>query len=223
MRKLIFYSVLLLIVVSVWTTIQRGTSSAPQVAAVTAASKPAPFVASPTPTSGPPTNSSEPSSSSSVEAKPEPPIRPVFWYERSDTSQMDDSKTVWVSLQSEDTIEGRYGDTTRAELLIRCFEHKTALTLQLGDHFMADVEGYGTVTYRIDNRKAATRHFQESTDNSVLGLWDGGSSIPFIKSLFDAEKLVMRAIPFNESAIDVSFDIYGTKDAVKNVRKACGW
>lgn len=161
--------------------------------------------------------------SSSNEPSSEEPIEPIFWYTRTDTSAIDDSKGVYINIQSIGTVPGKYGDSQPAELLLRCSEHVTAVTLQLADNFMADTEGYGTVTYRIDQKPAQKKDFQESTDNSVLGLWSGGAAIPFIKSLFGAKTLIVRATPFNESAMEATFNITGTQEVVKPLRAACGW
>ena len=88
---------------------------------------------------------------------------------------------------------------------------------------MADIQGYGTITYRIDDQPARKKEFGESTNNEVLGLWNGGTAIPFIKSLFGAETLRVRAMPFNESALETTFSVAGLTEEIGPLRKACGW
>jgi len=147
----------------------------------------------------------------------------TFWQQSTEKSGMDDSQTVLLTLEADDTVTGRYGEAVRPELILRCVEKTTAVTLQFGDHFMASVDDYGVVTYRLDARPAQRKDFTESTDNTVLGLWSGGDAIPFIKSLFGAKSLLVRATPFSESPIEARFNIVGTMKAVADLRKACKW
>ncbi len=154
---------------------------------------------------------------------PTAPTEPVFWYVTSDKSKMDDSQNVYVTLDAEDTIDGKYGSAIRPQLMLRCHENTTAVTIQFGDHFMSDIDGYGTVTYRIDAEPAHKTDMDASTDNSVLGLWNGGTAIPFIKSLFGAKSLVVRAMPFNESAFEATFNVTGAEQSVAKLRAACKW
>lgn len=145
------------------------------------------------------------------------------WRISSDTSAIDDSKTVHIQVASDNNVRGRFGGPGPAVLHLRCLENTTSATFSFNDQFMADIQGYGDITYRVDDRAAVKRGFQESTDNKWLGLWRGAQAIPFIKSLYGGEKLVARATPFNESQIEVTFSIFGLETAVKPLREACGW
>jgi len=71
-------------------------------------------------------------------------------------------------------------------------------------------------------RIGSLKPFTESTDHKALGL-SGASSIAFIKEMFGAQRLFIRATPFNESAVTGEFNISGLDDAIKPLRKACGW
>lgn len=88
---------------------------------------------------------------------------------------------------------------------------------------MSDNRGGGRVDYRIDDNPADYRSMEESSDNKALGLWSGGRSIPFIKSLFGGETIFMRASPFNESPVEMTFNISGLEEAIEPLREACGW
>lgn len=102
-------------------------------------------------------------------------------------------------------------------------ENTTALTLNFNEHYMSDIQGYDRVEYRLDDQSRALVHMHESTNNKVLGLWDDQRSILFIRRLFSHDTLVVRATPYNESAITVTFPISGVKDAVAELRESCGW
>jgi type VI secretion system protein VasI len=146
------------------------------------------------------------------------------WVITSDKSALDDSVSVYVSLDSTTRIPAQYQSyTLPATLLLRCQEGSTAVLFGLGDHFMADIQSFGRIDYRIDDRKASHLSTLADTSNKFLGLWSGKRAIPFIKSLFDGSKLVARITPFNESPFEVTFDITGTKTAVADLRKACKW
>jgi type VI secretion system protein VasI len=141
---------------------------------------------------------------------------------RIEKSKIDDSTNVYATLRAKESVYVRYGQR-RPVLWLRCLENSTALILDMDGGFVADIQGYGTVTLRIDEAKAFDRHFRESTDNSSLGLWSGGEAIPLIKRLFGASTLIARVTPFNESSVLIEFDVRGVEHAVEPIRKACGW
>ena len=88
---------------------------------------------------------------------------------------------------------------------------------------MSDIQGYGDVTFRIDKEAAFERSLNASTNNHSLGLWSGGSAIPMIKRLIGKSTLAIRATPYNESPGLFEFPIAGLDEALKPLRKACGW
>lgn len=176
--------------------------------------------------STPATTTSSTPRTSVAQSSPAAPIAPIpgiQWSVQSGTSAIDDSRTVTLRVSSDNQISGRFGGRGHAVLLLRCMENKTNVLISFNDHFMADIQGYGNVTYRIDDRKAATKGFEESTDNKWLGLWSGGSAIPFIKGMFGGEKMVVRATPFNESPVEVTFRIGELESKITPLREACGW
>lgn len=145
------------------------------------------------------------------------------WSVRVDTSALDDSKTVVLTLSSKDQFLSQYGQLKRGTLIIRCMENTTSLYTVWGGHFMSDNRNSGRVDYRVDAKKASRVSMRESTDNKALGLWSGGQSIPFIKKLLGAEQLYIRATPFSESAVEMSFNVTGLERAIEPLRDACGW
>lgn len=145
------------------------------------------------------------------------------WEVRTETSRIDDSTNVFLTVQSSDTFLDRFGGAGRGYMLVRCMENTTTVYFSMGDHHLADLQGYGEVTYRIDSAPAQSRRFRESTDNRALGLWNGGSSIPFIRELFGAQNLLVQITPYGESAITVDFPIAGLEEAIIPLREACSW
>jgi type VI secretion system protein VasI len=145
------------------------------------------------------------------------------WIVSNEVSKVDDSQAVYLQVLSNESIEKRSGGSDTATLTLRCQERETSLLINLAGEFLADISGYGDVTYRIDNQKAETRAFTASTNNESLGLWSGKKAIPMIKSLLDHDVMLVRATPYNQSPETVTFPITGLKGVIEPLRKACGW
>jgi type VI secretion system protein VasI len=136
------------------------------------------------------------------------------WTVENSKSKMDDSDVFNISVTAD-----KYG----ALLNIRCEEKVTTLYFTLGGTFMADIENYGRIRYRLDGEKTKSKSFVISTDNEALGLWSGGSSIPFAKQLLGHKKLTAEITGYNESASTVEFDLNGMDEQIAPLRKQCGW
>lgn len=147
------------------------------------------------------------------------------WKTRLDKSRMTDQTTVVLSVDAEQPVYcgSIYGNPTPT-LIVRCSENTTAIYLSVGCHMTSSrYNSYGDVTYRLDDDKAKTRGFVESTDNKALGLWRGKSAIPFIKSMLGHDQMITRFTPFSESAVTATFNIAGLDKAVQPLREACNW
>lgn len=145
------------------------------------------------------------------------------WQVHIDKSKIDDSTSVVASLEASQPIAGRVGRPATPWLIIRCLENVTSAYLDFGGLFMSDIQGYGKVTFRVDKQSAFVKEMDASTNNKALGLWTGGSAIPFIKQILGGETLVVRATPFNDSARTMEFPLTGIASAVAPVRKECKW
>lgn len=144
------------------------------------------------------------------------------WVVQTETSKIDDTTNAFMFLQSDNEFSGRYKGEQRATLNIVCREKSTHVYFQLGDHFVADIGGFGEMTVRLDKQKATTISTRESTDNGALGLWNG-AGIPFVKKMFGKSVLLVRATPYNESPVTVEFAIRGIESAIAPIRKNCNW
>ncbi|MBX5157680.1 hypothetical protein HJB89_11160 [Rhizobium sp. NZLR8] len=148
-------------------------------------------------------------------SKPSEPVKPLSkWTAENATSKMDDSHTVNLSLFAE-------GSST--SINIRCEEKVTSFYFTMGGKFLADIQGYGVIRYRFDADKSQKKDFTVSTDNEALGLWSGGSAIPFIKQMIGHQKLIVQITPYNESQDTVEFDITGIDEAISPLRMQCKW
>lgn len=145
------------------------------------------------------------------------------WRKEIRENPMTDTRDVFLSLSSDETIPGRFSGSTHGRLFLRCMENTTAVQFGVGDHFLADIQGYGRVEYRLDDRPMRKRNFTESTDHSTLGLWNGGRAIPFIKDMLGHDRMIVRITPFNESPMTMTFTISGLDTDIAELRATCGW
>ncbi len=144
------------------------------------------------------------------------------WAVQSELSKIDDSTNVFMTLQSEEETNCRYKTGTHT-LMIACRENTTSMWITFAGCFMSSIQGKGRVTYRLDGDPAQTARFRESNDNMALGLWSGGSAIPFLKRLLDHDRLLVRATPFSDSTVTGEYDIKGIDTAIAPLREACNW
>ena len=145
------------------------------------------------------------------------------WSVNTSTSPIDDSRTVVLMTDSTQPVRSRFGRPESATLIARCSENTTSMYLIFAGNHMTDIQSYGQVTTRVDDLKARTINMDSSTDNKALGLWRGGSSIPFLESMFGHDMLTVRATPFNESPITAQFPVTGLEEAIQPLRDACHW
>ena len=157
-----------------------------------------------------------------VATEVEMPQTPSKWIVSTSTSDLDDTKNVILRMESDTDIRGKYGNPGPMTIFLRCMENTTSIYFIFNDHFMSDHQ-YGRVTYRLDDKKAAKKNMKESTDNKALGLWQGGSAIPFIKRMFGHETILVQATPHSESAVKSTFFIAGLEQEIKPLREACNW
>ncbi|WP_298958430.1 type VI secretion system-associated protein TagO [uncultured Roseibium sp.] len=143
------------------------------------------------------------------------------WIRSIDKSEFNDTTNVFLRARSKQKYESRF-KSNYITLIIACRENKTNLWFNFGGLFMSDLN-HSKIEYRIDKQKPASRRFRESNNHEALGLWSGASAIPFIKSLFGSETLLIRATPHIESAVTGHFQISGLEEAIKPLREACNW
>jgi type VI secretion system protein VasI len=143
------------------------------------------------------------------------------WVVSTETSRIDDSKTVILRLQAENDISGWPRKTVTPSLVIRCKERQTEAYFVTG---MSPMVEYGTdgatITLRIDKASAFKLRAGKSTDGDALFL---PSAVSQIKKLMTGTSLLFEFVPFNSSPQMASFQIAGLAEAVKPVKEACKW
>ena len=137
-------------------------------------------------------------------------------------SDFDDSTKVFLNVESEKHSGCRY-DKAKFSLYLACRENTTSLWIHFGGCFMSDNRGRGTVDIRLDKEPAFEVDMRESNNNKALGLWNGGTSIPIIREMYDNDVMLIRATPHSENTVTATFPIGGLKEAVRPLAEACNW
>lgn len=143
------------------------------------------------------------------------------WRIRRDTSAIDDSPSVYLSVEAADVIPDRLGiGTVQPILFIRCVENTTAVVVSVQRYL-----GLRTtrVRYRIDDQTAQSASWQISNDTEAIGLWNGATSIPFIQQLFGANVVLFEITPYNDNTVTFRFPISALEEAISPLRAACHW
>ena len=84
-------------------------------------------------------------------------------------------------------------------------------------------DGRAVVRYRIDDHEPEQLEFRLSASPGGLVLKGKRQSLPFIKSLFGADSLVVRIGMKNAAPIEAEFDISGLQEVIKPLRAECEW
>ncbi len=142
------------------------------------------------------------------------------WHVSKGKSDLDDSQNVYMYVAAGNTIPGPWNKLVRPKLWIRCAENTTSFLI---DWDVSIHIRNTSMLFRIDSQPAQTRTFPISTDHKTLGYFSGKKAIPFIKSLFGANELLLRVTPYGKEPAQVTFNLSGIEQAVKPLRKACGW
>jgi type VI secretion system protein VasI len=170
--------------------------------------------------------------SQAAESTPPPPADK--WQISESHSQMDDSRTVVLTLDSDDEIHGPLG-AVRPSLIVRCKEKQTAAYVVTGmaANIETDSEGgpsdYHTVRIRLDDSPANAAQWSESTDHHALfakDLYYGDrleTIIDFAKKLAGASTLTFQFTPFDGSPQVARFDLRGLDVHLHKLAEACGW
>ena len=143
------------------------------------------------------------------------------WRVNKETSRIDDSKNVIISLDADSSISGWPRKTHTPSLILRCKERKTEAYIATG---MSPQVEHGTdgatVTLRFDKEKATKYQTSKSTDSEALFF---GQSVGLIKKMIQHTTLLFQFIPFNSSPVMTTFDLRGLAEAVKPLKETCKW
>lgn len=138
------------------------------------------------------------------------------WGQSIDTDPMTDKTIVVLSLNSENRISNSFS-YVQPTLLIRCKNNRTEVFINWDVYLGLDST---SVTTRVDKNSKVTRSWGISTDTKATFAPYGYS---FAKKLIGHKKLVAEVTPYGANPTTVTFNIDGIDNAIKPLRKECGW
>ncbi|RJL08421.1 type VI secretion system-associated protein TagO [Paracoccus siganidrum] len=147
------------------------------------------------------------------------------WHVSIRESEFRDTTDVFLSIVSDESVQcGSLRDSVPAQLIIRCMENTTAMFIKTDCHLASSrYNDYGDVDVRLDDSPTTTVSMEESTDHKSLGLWSGGRSIPFVKTMIGKDTMLTRFTPYSHSPVTARFQISGLDEAITPLRESCGW
>lgn len=144
------------------------------------------------------------------------------WKVSTDFSKFDDTKSVYLFLEARNSISGWPGKKYTPKITIRCKEKKTEayITFGMSPSVESGLYNEATLQLRVDKQPSFKLVATKSTDGEALFIKD---AISFSKKLFKGGELLVRFIPFNSSAQEVSFNIINIELAIVPLQQACMW
>lgn len=139
------------------------------------------------------------------------------WQVEKEKSPLDDSVVYTAYLPAKTASMTGIGKG-EAFLVLRCAENTTSAVFSTS-LFMMDEKP--SVTIRIGEEKAATTRWTRSTSYKSAGLWTGAQAIPFIKSLPDNARLVLRIT--DNDRLDAEFNLGDVSKPAAKIREHCKW
>lgn len=146
---------------------------------------------------------------------------PPIWSTTEGKSEMDDSPTVVIAGRSSREAFTNFGREYRLRLVLRCRENTSSIYVT-SPHLFTIGDDL-SVEYRLDDLPAVKETWRLSTDGKAAGKWRGGQSVPFIRSLIEAQRLVVRLHPPRSRTVMGIWDLKGLDTEVAKLRAACNW
>lgn len=134
------------------------------------------------------------------------------------TSLSPDEKAVTILNKNTNGENGSIG-----AIHIRCSSNKTSLLFEFPGNNMSDKGRLSEILYTLDAGEKKNLELDLSTDKSILGVWEGYRSVPFLKKMIGHEKFAMNAIAADGKSISMEFNITGLDQAIGDIRRSCHW
>jgi type VI secretion system protein VasI len=149
-----------------------------------------------------------------------------MWDVSFDVSEMTDQTSVHLTTASVPVLD-QYLQHQSADLILRCHENITAALINVGEHLGTDLNGRSRdgkfMMYRIGEHEASSAYWTTSTSSGSVGLWSGGQSIPFIRSLIDEDRILVRITLPSGIRRELTFFLSGLDNHINELADACGW
>ncbi len=140
------------------------------------------------------------------------------WILEEETSPINDKKDIYLFLESDRPIVSKRNKETTPKLAIRCKENETNLFI-IFDIFLGSRDDI-PVLHRLDKEEAKTARWSVSNDSEAIFK---PNPIPFIKTMMQHEKLLVRVASYNGNNLMTEFNITGLSDFIAPLATACNW
>jgi type VI secretion system protein VasI len=150
--------------------------------------------------------------------KPATPVAKGNWRVTTETSELDDTKTVTATLDAEKKVAGSL--SLPPALIFRCRKGKLEAYVYVGTQIQNEPGAGDTATARIrfDRNAPETITMGESTAGSGLFFDD---PVSIINTMLEHDRVVFGYTPFGRTPTEIAFDLYGIAEAVKPLQEAC--
>ncbi|PSL19780.1 type VI secretion system-associated protein TagO [Shimia abyssi] len=156
--------------------------------------------------------------------KPEAtPAKPVGvgkqWRLSQEDSLLDGRTDVWLSVTSENSQPNQIGRAEEARLWVRCMNNSTNVFVTFNDY----TPDNQNVQYKLDDSAVAKKWMIHMQGGEGIGLWNGKSAIPYVRTFFGKETLVIAYKSYNNINLEFEFDISGLRDRIDPLAESCNW
>jgi len=143
------------------------------------------------------------------------------WEVSDETSPIDGSRTIVLSLPAEQSIASLVGAEKFPRLFIRCKSHQTDTYIHTGSlPFDADRGGKYSVRLRLDDGEPITQFWGPSTSHDSLF---APNPVEFAKLLAASRKLAFEFTPLGSGPVATWFDLTSLEEPLGRIAEACGW
>lgn len=139
------------------------------------------------------------------------------WSIREEKSAFDDSISIFASIAPQN-LRGTGVGAAELSMLVRCQENTTNVLFSTSMFMTGD---QAEIMYRIDDQDAVVRRMSISASHKASGFWSGAEAIPFIRSVYTAEKLAVRVS--DDTMVEGVFELAGIRKVANRVAAACNW
>jgi type VI secretion system protein VasI len=139
------------------------------------------------------------------------------WRIEAEKSAFDDSTSIFAFLDP-DNPRGTGVGKAELSMMVRCQENTTNVLFSMSMFMTGD---HAELMYRIDGQDAVVRLMSISANHKASGFWSGSEAIPFLRSLYTAEKLAVRVS--DDTTVEGVFELAGIRTVTDRVAAACNW
>lgn len=141
------------------------------------------------------------------------------WQLSSDFSALEDRNDIWLSVPSQNTEpSAAIGSAAYATLWLRCVEETTSMFVGFRRYTTDNQD----VKFRLDRGKVQSEFMLARKGGEGIGLWNGETSIPFIRKMLGRDRLVIAYETYS-GPVEFVFDISGLDQRLKPLAEECNW